>query len=501
MKKGDIMSKGIKRIISLVLVICLIFSLGATGVNAQTQTVQQALQTLEKDVPIIEIKGFGDPIFSGVSTETEDDDVDIWTADIDAILGLVKEHLFSLIFSMIFKDTDKLNIILTDVMVTLFGAIACDEGGNPAPDTGMQDKSIAYPQPEYGQRNSYRFHYDWRLDAHTLSTQLREYVQAVMQATGSEKVAFVSFSMGGSILMTYLYEYYYLATPEEREHVHSVVFMCGAMNGVACCEDPFAGKLLLESDTLLYALGELMSGDETLAGLHKVLVILDKIGLFDPLINYVNNYIVKNFSALAGNGLIQSMGTLPGFFVMMSYDGYYDAENFIFNTPEKKQKFAGLIEKNRYYHENVQLNSDNIINTLLEDGKNMAVISEYGYSMMPVTSDSTRMSDGTITTAASSFGATCAPLGTAFAEGYAQANNCACGKNHVSPDRMIDASTCKYADITWFAKNLRHDSSDRYFADLIDLVTYSDEQITVWTYEEYPQFMVNYEDEYLVPLK
>ena len=495
------MNKIIKRTISIVLVICLMFSVGATGAGAQAETVQQALQTLEKDVPIIEIQGFGDPIYRGVSTETEDDDIDIWTVDINTILGLVKEHIFDLIFSMLFKNTDRLNVILTDIMVTLFGAVACDETGTPEPDTGTQDISIAYPQAEYGQRNSYRFYYDWRLDAHTLSTQLREFVETVMQTTGSDEVAFVSFSMGGCILMTYLYEYYYLATPEEREHVHSAVFMCGAMNGVACCEDPFAGKLLLESDTLLYALGELMSGNETLAGLHKLLVIMDKINLFDPLINYVNNYIVKNFSALAGDGLIQSMGTLPGFFMMMSYDGYYDAEKFLFNTPEKQQKYSELIAKNRYYHENVQLNSDKILNTLLEDGKNMAVISEYGYSMMPVTSDSSRMSDGTITTAASSFGATCAPLGSTFNENYVQANTCTCGKSHISPDRIIDASTCKYTDITWFAKNLRHESSDRYFADLIDLVTYSDEQVTVWTYEEYPQFMVNYDNAYLVPLK
>lgn len=494
------MKKIIQKMISVLLIFCLVFSFTFIG-NAQEQTAAQAVESLEKDIPIIEIKGFGDPIYSGVSTPTEEDDTDIWSVDVNAILGLVKEHLFSLIFSMIFRNTEKLNEIITDVMVTVFGAVACDENGNPVPDTGVQEKNIVVPKTEYGQRNSYVFSYDWRLDAHTLSTQLRGYVEDVMEVTGSDKVAFVAFSMGGSVLMTYLYEYYYLASPEEREHVQSAVFMCGAMNGVACCEDPISGNLSMDGDTLLYALGELMSGDDALEGLHSILVMLNKIKFFDPLLDYINGYIVENFGALAAEGLRQSMGSLPGFYIMMSYERYYEAENFVFDTPEAKQKFAGLIEKNRYYHDYVQLNSDNIINALLADGKKLAVISEYGYSMMPVTSDNTRLSDGTITTAATSFGATTAPLGKPFDKSYVQSKECVCGKNHVSPDGYVDASTCKYPDVTWFAKNLRHDPSDRYFADLIDLVTYSDEQVTVWTYEDLPQFMVNYQDEYLVPLK
>ncbi len=48
--------------------------------------------------------------------------------------------------------------------------------------------------------------------------------------------------------------------------------------------------------------------------------------------------------------------------------------------------------------------------------------------------------------------------------------------------------------------NLRHDGASRFRADLIDLIIYSDEQITVWDYEDLPRFMVNYEYSFLVPL-
>ena len=177
--------------------------------------------------------------------------------------------------------------------------------------------------------------------------------------------------------------------------------------------------------------------------------------------------------------------------------------NFDIILPEPTIGFepdAELLAKNRYYHDNVQANKDNIIDALLADGKNFAVISEYGHKMLPVTSDNDRMSDGMIGTYSTSFGATCADVDGVFAEDYVQAKECVCGKNHISPDRQIDASTCKYADVTWFAKNLKHKDDDKYFADLIDLVTYSKEQITVHTYSDLPQYMINLDETCLVPL-
>jgi hypothetical protein len=136
---------------------------------------------------------------------------------------------------------------------------------------------------------------------------------------------------------------------------------------------------------------------------------------------------------------------------------------------------------------------------MIDNGINTAVIAEYGCTVIPLTSDNNRMSDGTILTAAESFGATCAEVDGTLGEGYTQAKVCACGKNHVSADNQIDASTCAFPDITWFAKYLRHSEEAKYFATLIDLIIYNDGQMTVWDYEEYPQYLVNIND-VLVPL-
>lgn len=494
------MKKALRRTVSVFLVLCMVFSISAVGVSAEEKTAAEAVKTLEKDIPIVEIPGFGETIYKGLSTETEEDDENIWSISSDEIMSLVKEHLAGLIFALMFGKFEKLDAILTDVLGTIFGDAACDENGVPDPDTGIKANNEVYPKSEYGQRNCYSFHYDWRLDMHTIAGQLHEYIEEVMRVTGSDKVGLVCFSMGGSVTMTYLYEYYYSASPEEREHISSVIFLAGAMNGVGCCEDPFSGNIVFDSTSLMRMLQEMLSTNTDMMWLYNMLDIMYSLRMLEPLVSFTNNYLVGNLGTMVDNAMLESIGTIPGFYALMSYERYYDAENFIFDSEEDKAKFAGLIEKSRYYHESVQANSDAIINSILEDGKKLAVISEYGYSMLPVTADNDRMADGTIDTHSTSFGATCAAVDGTLGDDYVQAVACICGGNHISPDNQIDASTCKYPDITWFAKNVKHASSDRYFADMIDLITYSENQVTVWTYPDMPQYMINQLDLRLVPM-
>lgn len=355
--------------------------------------------------------------------------------------------------------------------------------------------------PTYGYAKSYSFHFDWRKDMHTLAGELHDYIQRVKKVTGSDKVAITAFSQGNCIVMTYLYEYYYTQTdPDVRDDIVGVVFICGAMNGVAACADPISGNIGIDSLSLLRFLKTLLGSDSSTAGLYYMLEMLYSMGLFDWLVDIVNEYLETRLDAAVDPYLLETFGAIPGFFAMMSPERYKEAEEFLYGTPERQEKYAGLLEKNRYYHEVIQPNMQNIIDSLMSEGKNVGIIAEYGYSMAPFTSDNDRMSDISILTTDESFGATCSDVDGILGLDYQQAEECACGKNHVSCDLQIDASTCLYPDITWFGKGLKHDASSRYWGDLIDLILYSDEQITVWTYEELPQFMENYNNEYLVPL-
>lgn len=494
------MKKILRKVISVFLVLTLTVSLAFTGVSAENQTAAEAVKALDRDIPVIEVLGLGEGIYKGLSTETELDDASIWGISGDEIGSLVTEHLGGLLWGLLIGDFAKLDLILTDVLTSIFGDAACDENGVPDPDTGIKAENKVYPKAEYGYESCYSFHYDWRLDMHTISSQLHEYVKQVLEVTGSDEVGIVCFSMGGAVTMTYLYEHYYLASEEERDNIHSVIFLAGAMNGVGCCEDPFSGNIEFDSTSLMRMLRQLLAPNADLAALYNLLDLMYSFKMFEPLVSFTNNYLVGNLGEMGDNAMLESIATIPGFYALMSQERYKDAEEFLFDSDEDRAKFAGLLEKNRYYHDSVQANADNIISAIIEDGKNFGVISEYGFSMVPVTADNDRMCDATIETDKTSFGATCATVDGTLGENYVQAVNCPCGKNHISPDNQIDASTCKYPDVTWFAKNVRHSDADRYFADMIDLITYSEEQITVHTYPDMPQFMINQLDLRLVPM-
>ncbi len=400
-----------------------------------------------------------------------------------------EDSLFTKIGDFFNQLTEKLNSFFD-----MIGAFLKPQESEPETPPAEEEEFI---DPKYGYEHTFSFHFDWRKDMHTLAGELHDYIQRVKKVTGSDKVAITAFSQGNCVVMTYLYEYYYNETdPEKRDDIHAVVFMCGAMNGVAACEDPISGNIGIDSLSLLRFLKTALNG----SGFYYIFEMLYAIGLFDALVNIINDYISERLDASIDPYLLETFGAIPGFFAMMSPERYAEAEAFLYGTPERQEKYAGMLEKNRYYHNEVQPNMTNIIDALMADGKNVGIIAEYGYPMAPFTANNDRMTDFSICTSAESFGATCSDVDGILGVDYKQAKECACGGNHVSADLQIDASTCAYPDITWFGKNLKHDGARRFWGHLIDLVLYSEEQITVWDYDALPQFMVNHNDECLVPL-
>ena len=498
------MKKVFKKSISIFLVLSILLSVLVTGVYAADSKPENTLAEIEldKDIPIVEIFGFGEAVYKNLDTETEEDDQNIFSVSGEQITTLLKDHLFNVLISMLLGRDEELSDSLSEILGSIFGDVACDENGVIKPGTGIKTPSSEIvKRDEYGYDNAYLFFYDWRLDMHTISDLLHEYILELMEVTGSDQVALVGFSMGTCVLTTYLYEHYYTQPVEERDYIHSVIYLSGAINGVACCEDPFSSNINFDSESLIRMIKDLMASNPSLSFLYTMIELMYSFGMFEPIVDFSNKFVEERLNAVVNEAMLSTIATIPSFYAMMSNERYVQAETNIFNTPEKREKFATLLEKNHYYQDTVKPELDNIIEMLMEDGKNFAIISAYGKTMIPpVTKDNSRLSDKVITTEKTSFGATCAPYGTTFSEDYVQAEPCACNKNHISPDRQIDASTCSYADVTWFAKDISHTSDAVYFAELVDTITYSEEPITVWTYEELPQYLINIDDTCLVPM-
>ncbi len=514
---------------------------------------------LAEEIPVVEVPGFGETIYRNLHTEDESDDTTVFGPSMDVLLPAIVRYVPGFLAGLLTKNFDLVDKNLGPFLLDVFSDISCNPDGTMKEGTdGKYDNSLGLdenldpippeeepeepekkpvdklgdffnslgekidsffgqlglgsdseePAPEippeevfvehkYGYKNSYYFRFDWRKDMHTLAGELHDYIQRVKKVTGSDKVAITAFSQGNCIVMTYLYEYYYNETdPAKRDDIHSVVFICGAMNGVASCEDPISGNIGIDSLTMLRFLKTAFNG----SGIYYIFEMLYAIGLFDALVDLINEYLAERLDAAVDPYLIETFGGIPGFFAMMSPERYAQAEAFLYGTPERQAKYADMLAMNRYYHNEVQGNMTNIIDSLMADGKNVGIIAEYGYPMAPFTADNDRMTDFSICTSAESFGATCSDVDGILGVDYKQAKNCSCGGNHVSCDLQIDASTCAYPDITWFGKNLKHDAGSRFWGHLIDLILYSDEQLTVWDYDALPQFMVNHNDECLVPL-
>ncbi|MBR5561616.1 MAG: hypothetical protein IKW12_00530 [Clostridia bacterium] len=496
-----------KRSMSVFLCVCMILSVSAVGFASDNEeknlTVSYAddLASLEFDVPVVFVTGLEGTYYKGLSTETEEDDVRIWGPQAGPIVEAVFKNLGGIMWNLFTKDYDELADILGGLVDPIFGDFVCDEKGIPNPDTGKKDKSDLELEESNSYENCYSFIYDWRYDTVTIAAQLDEYIEYVMDLTGSDKVALVSMSMGTAVMMTYLHEYYYAAEDySERNHIDAAVFIAGAMNGVGCCEDPFSGNINIDTVSLMRFLSEIMKGNSGTEAIYYMLEGLYEIGALDFLVEFADDLTKELLAHGFNEAMTDSLATIPGFYALMSTERYEETVDFIFDTPEKKAKYSEIIKKGDYYHYNVQDNGEKIVQSLIDDGINTAIIAEYGYSFMPLTSDNDRMTDGTIATDRESFGATCSEIDGTLGEGYKQAKECVCGKNHVSADNQIDASTCKFADITWFGKYLKHTCADNFVADLVNLVIYSDRQITVWDYEDLPQFMINLDGEKLVPL-
>ena len=95
------------------------------------------------------------------------------------------------------------------------------------------------------------------------------------------------------------------------------------------------------------------------------------------------------------------------------------------------------------------------------------------------------VTDGTVDSKNSSFGATIAPYGETLSEDYlAKAD-----AKYISPDKTVDTSTCMFPDQTWMIRRFEHSDGCATADDLIMKLLCYDGQATIETFPEYPQFM------------
>lgn len=321
----------------------------------------------------------------------------------------------------------------------------------------IQDKLAEY----VGYENIFNFYNDWRYGAEECANRLDKYIQEVKAYTGKDKVNIYSLSHGGQVTATYLALYGY------KQDVDNAVMAIPAIGGAGIAYDILTANVDFKEEILLTFIQHGFMWEDDYDWLLKS----EALGFLDDLLN---DTLVPQ-----AHRFLLYWGSLWDF---MEADVYEEAKKQLLD-PEVA---AGLIEiSDRFHYEILPNMAENLQKCEDEYGMNLTIVAG---SDIPVITGTEKSSDAIITLE-SSTGATCAPYGERFADGYTQKNDCD-GKNKVSPDMTCDLSTAYLPDDTWVVNGLYHGMvyKDNFTREIIINGVLNDKYENVYSSPDYPQF-------------
>lgn len=358
-------------------------------------------------------------------------------------------------------DADALAKELNYGFTTIFAEFACTPDGQPvcethnflnAPaQTNYKYLTKNYPDGKYqtevdiakalgkeiGLENIFVFHLDFRLGIVELASQLREYIDDVIDYCNEsrsekdkiDKVNLYGLSHGGQISGTYLTLY------GHEGKVHNAALLMPALGGAALAYDVFGGAENFSDRVLLDFLEHGLVVEEEFDILFEA-IRLGFIGeLFRELVEECFGH-VKYWES---------------FWDFVPLDVYEEYKAKHLDSVES----ARLIEQSDFVHYEIMSPEGEFHYTkgfkkAEEAGTRIYIIA--GYDIQAVTG----MVESTdaIVPVAGATGATVAPFGQRFADGYTQEVDT--GFYQVSPSMTVDASTSYLPERTWFIEKGYH---------------------------------------------
>ncbi len=481
-----------KKILSFVLSLLMLVSVMAPAASAASYPY-----------PVVYVEGYGDPLF------TEDGNIyseEIYPTGAD-IGGTIKEALMpclkELANGFITDNYDKYADALYNAAAPIWKDLVLNKDGTAK---GTSGDALPDGVPHYksytlnGSLSAYRFGYDWRLSPMDVADELKTYIDNVMAATNTTKVHLIGRCLGGNMVSAYLAKH----KEHAKAHVDSVMLYVTSSNGIKVLDALFTGEIVLDENNIERFADYLFNNkvtisDPDLKSLVDTLVpFLNEIkmlGLGMDALQFIVDKVKDNL--IPRLGLACYLG-FPSFWSMMSADKYLQARDYIF-TGDLKTEYAGMIAKLDDYYYNVQLNLDDTYDELEAAGVNFGVIAKYNVPALPLYAEGDEQADFFTGIENASLGATAAKLDKTLTDSYI---NSLADKKYVSPDKKIDASTCRYPDTTWFVKNIVHDDFPDSLHNFIAKFINSNGTMTVFTDTvNYPQYLdYNAEDGSVTPI-
>ena len=379
-------------------------------------------------------------------------------------------------------DVDGLVDVAKNALWDMLGPIRMDENGESV--ANIVDGIDNYENDNV-YSNTIWCYLDWRLDPMENAESLHEFIVYLQEERGVDKFHLKGMSASGPILLAYLKLYGY-------DSAASIVFDISMHNGTTLFGGMAKRQITLDTE----ALGKLSIptiGDVGIPSLQPWLHILYETGLIDFIDMFLAMKAQPFFDRIYDEILIPLIFMMPVFWSYVPTEDYEEAKEALL---QGDPKYANLVTKLDRYHNDVQLHADEIILSAAEHVK-VGVRASYGIPLLPIVQGAAVQADLLLDTVHASMGATCAPLETPFGPWYRQ--KVKDGHDHISPDRLIDASTCLLPEQTWFNYKRPH-KSDSNYSGWYDWFKRTDNP-TVFDNEAYPQFVEESEPYVFVPME
>ncbi len=478
------MKKALSIVMSLILVLTLLVPTFAAEKNCDCGTA-----------PVIQVRGIG-------STLVDENGEEVFSTDniVAGILPVIPQ----LAEFLITYDTDVFVDAVDKALKSIFEPVMFDNNlnreGEISPesysrepvetymdlseeDGSSEEKFARTLYNALGDNHTYIFTYDWTCSPFDVADDLNEYIQEVKTRSGHDKVTLCAESMGGCMTSTYLAVYGY-------DDVYNVIMSNAAFNGLEMIGQLFIGNPQIDG----YALAELIV--QTIYSTAEYASLIPYIPIFEGLAMCANHLFEVAGDKIYEEVLIPVFGYMPSFWAFVPEYHFEEAKELMLaNAGDNLIAFV-----DDYYTKVASKNTERVKFMVESEDINYFCVSNYNRYIAPVTITSRWNSDGVIETYNTSGYATVADIGTTLGDDYVQAVDT--GKDMISPDNVIDASTCQAPYQTWFIKNLGHvhyDDKDGTAAFTLWLCT-AKEQYTVDSNPDYPQFLYyNYEIPMLYP--
>lgn len=502
------MKKTFKKIIAFVLCVAMLMSVSVIGASAEERYTDCDGKC--EYYPTIIVPGLGQSNTWVLDENGEFvyDDAGNHVSSFPAYIQLEKviaRAIVPAILSLVFQRDIGLSDAAADVIEMCFGINTCDENAQPADNiyvekylrpvsacTPEEQATIFHHVPfdlyetEQPFDHMYYFGYSSFGNHIDIVNELYDYIQMVKEQTGHDKVNLVPLSQGASIVSAML-DY----NPEVMDELHKIIFVVPALDGSTIIGDVFNGRISFLNPEYVYNgfLGELGLLDKGTAALIETLLrILPDEVLMKVLESAVNTLVSEVMVKSTGMWALCPSGDYPT-----------AAEKYL-STPETANVRA---QTDKYYQ--AQLHSDANIQKLVDKGVQVFCFVEYDTPMINVGETwNSQNADFIIQTDSTSMGAHFANIGETLPEDYVQQNvHCKNpAHNHISPDRVVDASVGLLPDTTFYFDNQRHDLTARNDVILklaLNLIECDDTK-DVYSDPRFPQFNIGRGSEKLVEL-